>query len=101
MRVSCQQRQRIDRLIAKGERLDPLDLEDLNGWLQTAYKELECRPHVQQRFDRYCRSSCDATSMRVFVGIWILKLSLWTDASAHKDLYPPKARRLATSQRIR
>lgn len=101
MRISCQQKQRIDRLITRGESLDPLDLEGFYGWIQKAYKELEFRPHVQQRFDRYCRSSCDSNSMRVFVGLWILKLSLSTDTSAPRETFPIKERILYAGSRKR
>jgi len=67
---------KIITLIDKGRRLDPADLESFNRWAQNSYEALEFNPSQQQRFEKYCRMSCDSLKMRLFIGVWILSLSL-------------------------
>ena len=85
MTIPVQKKNRIRRLIAEGENLDPMDLEIFYRWVHTSYEALGFLPAVQQRFDKYCRSSCDSNTMRVYVGLWILKSSLWKDVGLSKD----------------
>jgi hypothetical protein len=74
--ISRANRERVFKLISDGETLDLLDLEDFYRWVNDSYEVLEFDPLHQQRFDDYCRSSCDSNLMRVFIGVWILKLAL-------------------------
>ena len=76
MKMSEQANAEIIGLIAEGECLDPNDLEGFYRWVQASYEALELDPFHQERFDEYCRSSYDSTSMRLYVGLWMLKLSL-------------------------
>ncbi len=76
MRGSEQGRARIAQLIDEAESLDSLDLTAFQRWVQASYEALEIDPWQQQRFDEYCRSSTDSTSMRLFVGVWMLRLAL-------------------------
>lgn len=76
MRGPEQGRARIVHLIDEAERLDSLDLTAFQQWVQDSYEALEFDPWQQQRFDEYCRSSSDSTSMRLFVGVWLLRQSL-------------------------
>jgi hypothetical protein len=76
VKISRRNRNRIFRLIAEGEALSPLDLVAFYRWANDSYKALELDPLKQQRFDKYCRSSCESNLMRVSIGIWILKLAL-------------------------
>jgi hypothetical protein len=85
MSISDRKKQRIYRLIAEGENLDPRDLEVFYRWVHSSYDALGFHPSLQQRFDDYCRSSGDSGSMRVYVGLWILRSSLWRDSERTKD----------------
>ncbi|MGO9122375.1 MAG: hypothetical protein ACLQPD_32775 [Desulfomonilaceae bacterium] len=76
MRGSEQARARIVQLIDEAESLDSLNLKAFQRWVQASYEALEFDPWQQQRFDEYCRLSSDTTSMRLFVGMWMLRLSL-------------------------
>ena len=76
MRISEQAKMNITRLIHEGDSLDPLDLEEVDRWMQVSYEALAFHRVQQERFDEYCRSSYDSTSMRLYVGLWMLKLSL-------------------------
>jgi hypothetical protein len=82
MSISEQTRTQIIRLIYEGEGLDPHDLESFYGWMQASYESLGFHPVQQQRFDEYCRSSHDSISMRLYVGVWMLKQSLFGADSA-------------------
>lgn len=76
MRFQDEKTKAIWCLIAAGENLDPDDLEAFYRWLHDSYEALGFDPLQQHRFEDYCRSSNDSISMRVFVGVWILKLAL-------------------------
>jgi hypothetical protein len=76
MKISTASRKRIFRLIAEGETLNPLDLEAFYRWVNDSYEALKFHPLQQQRFNEYCRSSCDTPSMRVYVGTWLLRLAV-------------------------
>jgi hypothetical protein len=77
VRIPDENTKLILRLIAEGENLDTDDLEAFYQWIHDSYEALEFNPVQKQRFDTYCRSSSDSTSMRVYIGVWILKLSIW------------------------
>jgi len=81
MTISYKKKEQLGRLADEGENLDPLDLEAFYRWMHTSYRALGFHPSQQQRFDTYCRSSGDSNAMRIYVGVWILRLSL-ADASA-------------------
>jgi len=85
MSVSNQKRKQIRKLVTQGENLDPLDLEAFYRWVHTSYKALGFYPDQQRTFDEYCRSSCDTFPMRVYVGLWILRLSLREAPSDNGD----------------
>ena len=76
VKISRANRERIFKLIGEAETLDLLDLEAFYRWVNDSYEVLEFDPLHQQRFNEYCRSSCDSNLMRVFIGVWILKLAL-------------------------
>jgi hypothetical protein len=76
MGIAEQTRTQIIRLIYEGESLDPDDLESFYGWMQASYEALGFHEVQQERFEHYCRSSYDSTSMRLYVGVWMLKQSL-------------------------
>jgi hypothetical protein len=82
VRISDAKKEQIMNLIAEGGNLDHGDLEAFYRWVDDAYEALGFDPLHAKRFDEYCRSSSDAYSARVFVGVWMLKLAL-EDASAH------------------
>lgn len=56
--------------------LNPFDLESFYHWTQDAYEALRHSPLEQRRFDECCRSSYDSTTMRLYLGVWLLKLSM-------------------------
>jgi hypothetical protein len=86
MKISTASRKRIFILIAEGETLNPLDLEAFYGWVNDSYEALRFHPLQQQRFDECCRSSCDSNSMRVYVGVWLLRLAVdGVDGKDHKN----------------
>ena len=76
MRISEQAKMNITRLIHERESLNPLDSEEVDRWMQASYESLGFHRVQQERFDEYCRSSDDSTSMRLYVGVWMLKLSI-------------------------
>ncbi len=87
MSISEQTRSQIMRLIYEGESLDPHDLESFCDWMQASYESLGFHPVQQERFDEYCRSSHDSISMRLYVGVWMLKQSLCgPDSAANGDI---------------
>jgi hypothetical protein len=86
MGISEQTRMQIIRLIYEGESLDPHDLESFYGWMEASYESLGFHPMQQERFEEYCRSSYDSISMRLYVGVWMLKQSLFgADSAANGD----------------
>ena len=86
MTISEQANAEIIGLIAEGECLDPNDLEGFYRWVQDSYEALGLDPVQQERFDEYCRSSCDSTCVRLYKGGWILKQSLFaTDDALEGD----------------
>ena len=99
MRISDRKKERIYSLIAEGEKLNPLNLFFFYRWVHAAYEELEFYPSVQERFDLYCRSSCDTNFMRVYLGLWLLKFSVRRDIAIGKD--PQSAERLNATALVR
>jgi hypothetical protein len=93
VRIPDQNTNLVLRLIAEGENLDTDDLIAFYQWIHDALEALEFNPVQKQRFDAYCRSSSDSVSMRVFVGVWILKLSIWEWS---QDLFDHQERLLLT-----
>jgi hypothetical protein len=77
MKISEQAKTQIQRLIDAGEGLDPFDLEAFYRWMRDSYEALSFHPVQQQRFDMYCRGSSDSRSMRLYVGLWMLKQALY------------------------
>jgi hypothetical protein len=71
-----QRTKQILRLISEGQNLNPVNLEAFYRWINDSYEALGSDPLQQQRFHEYCRSSCDSNSIRVYLGLWILKLAL-------------------------
>lgn len=76
MKISDPERQQIFKLITEGENLNPVELDLFYQWVQTSYEALGFHPGQQRRFDECCRSSCDSVFMRIYLGVWILRLSL-------------------------
>jgi hypothetical protein len=85
MRISEQAKSQVIRLIDDGESLDPFDLEAFYSWMQASHEALGFDTIRQQRFDKYCCSSVDCTSMRLYVGVWMLKQAL---SNAVPENYP-------------
>jgi hypothetical protein len=83
MPISEQARQRVIKHIDEAECLDPDDLATFYRWMKASYETLEFDPVQQQRFDKYCLSSCDSTYMRLYVGVWMLKQTLYKDVSEY------------------
>jgi hypothetical protein len=79
MTISEQACTEITQLIQEGECLNAHNLEAFYNWAEASYEALEFDPVQQQRFDEFCRSSCDYASMRLYMGVWMLKQAL------HKD----------------
>ena len=79
MSISEQAKTQLIQLIAEGECLDAHDLEAFYSWVEASYEALEFDPVQQRRFDEYCRSSYGYASMRLFVGVWMLKQALYKD----------------------
>jgi hypothetical protein len=87
MSISEQAKMDITRLIHEGESLDPLDSEEVDRWMQASYESLGFHRVQQERFDEYCRSSDDSTSMRLYLGVWMLKLSIiGADDTLNEDI---------------
>jgi hypothetical protein len=80
MAISQQNKTQIIRLIAEGECLNVYDLEEFYGWMEASYEALKLNPRLRNRFDEYCRSSCDSTSLRVCAGVLMLKDALNDDS---------------------
>ncbi len=80
MSISEEAKTHLIELICEGETLDPFDLEAFYSWMEASYEALEFDQVQQERFDKYCRSSYDSTSMRLYVGVWMLKQALYKDA---------------------
>ncbi len=86
MSISEQAKTHLIELIYEGETLDAFDLEAFYSWVEASYEALVFDPLQKERFDHYCRSSYDSTSMRLFVGVWMLKQALYREAP---EVYPP------------
>jgi hypothetical protein len=80
MSISEQAKTHVIELIYEGETLDAFDLVRFYSWVEASYEALVSDPLQQERFDEYCRSSNDFYSMRLFVGVWILKQALHEEA---------------------
>ena len=76
MSISEENRYQVIRLIDEAEGLDLVDSDSFDDWMQASYKALEFDPLQQQRFDQYCRSSCESVYIRLFIGVWMLLQSL-------------------------
>jgi hypothetical protein len=76
MSISEQAKTQIMQLIDKGQSLDPLDLGEVDRWVRASYEALKFDPVHQARFDEYCCAPWDPTSMRVCLGVWMLKQPL-------------------------
>jgi hypothetical protein len=76
---------RILKLITDGENLNPLNLEAVYRWINDSYEALGFDPLQQQRFDEYSRSSFDSFSIRIDLGVRILKLALGAILSDSRD----------------
>ena len=74
--ISEQTREQLLDLIARGENLNVKDLTAFYRWIEDSYEALKFHPVQRQRFEEYCRSSCDSDFMRIFVGVWMLRLAL-------------------------
>ncbi|HTY25312.1 MAG TPA: hypothetical protein VMC85_19430 [Desulfomonilaceae bacterium] len=85
MEISDQKRKQILRLITEGENLNLQRLGAFYRWVNDSYEALEFDPFQQQRFDEYCRSSCESHFIRVYIGLWILKLTLGTKRETHQS----------------
>jgi len=79
MSISEQAKTHLIGLIYEGETLDAFDLEGFYRWMEASYEALVFDPLQQERFDEYCRSSYDSNSMRLFVGVWMLKQALYKE----------------------
>jgi hypothetical protein len=86
VRQSDQEKETIKNLIADGRKLNPMDLACFYRWMDTAHAALRFDPHQQQRFEKYCRSSSDSNSVRLYIGIWILKLTVQEASSCIEHL---------------
>jgi len=73
MKISEQDKSRTIRLIGEEECLEPYDLEAFYRWMEASCEALKFDPVQQERFVRYCGSSCDSTSARLHMGLWMLK----------------------------
>ena len=80
---------RILKLITDGENLNPLNLEAVYRWINDSYEALGFDPLQQQRFDEYSRSSFDSFSIRIDLGVRILKLALGAILSDSRDHSEP------------
>jgi len=80
MSISEQAKTHLIELIYEGETLDAFDLEAFYSWVEASYEALVFKPLQQERFDKYCRSSYDGTSMRLFGGVWMLKQALYEES---------------------
>jgi hypothetical protein len=77
MRISEQAKTQLIRLTYEGETLDAFDLEAFYSLVEASYEALVFDALQQARFDEHCRSSYDSPSMRLFVGVWMLKQALF------------------------
>ena len=73
MKIPAQTRTQTLGLIDEGSSVDPSDLEVLHRWMQATYETLHFNSVQQRRFDEYCRSCCDSTSVRLYKGLMILE----------------------------
>lgn len=71
-----EKKQELHKLIREGETLDIGDLQQFYRWVHNSYDALRFHPTRQLGFDQCCRSSIDSFSMRVYIGLWMLKLTL-------------------------
>ena len=76
MDISEQAKTKIIQLIDEGQSLDPLDMGAVDRWVRASYEVLTFDPVHQARFDEYCCEPWDPTSMRVCLGLWMLKQPL-------------------------
>ena len=79
MSISEQAKTQLIQLIAEGEWLNDRNLEAFYSWAEASYEALEFDPVQQQRFDEFCLSSCGYASMRLYMGVWMLKQALYKD----------------------
>jgi len=78
----------IMQLIQEGKSLDPFDSVAFHRWMDSSHEALEFDPVQQERFHEYCRSSYGYASMRLYIGVWLLKQSLFVAEEAPEGHYP-------------
>lgn len=76
VRISDEKKKQIIRLIKQGESLTIQDSQAFQNWMRDSHEALEFHPLQKERFDRYCRFSCDSDSTRLYVGVWMLRLAV-------------------------
>ena len=81
MSISEEAKTRLMSLIYEGETLDAFDLVRFYSWVEASYEALVFDPLQQERFEKYCRSSCDYISTRLFGGVGVLKQALYKEPS--------------------
>ena len=87
MSISEQAKTQIMRLVYEGQRLDPLDLDEVDRWVRASYEALGFNPLHQAKFGEYCCSPWGPTSMRVQLGVWMLKQPLLgADGALDEDI---------------
>jgi hypothetical protein len=69
-------------LIDQVQSLDLLDAHQVDRWIRASYEALGFNPVHQAKFDEYCCSSWGPGSMRVSLGVWMLKQPLLAQNSA-------------------
>jgi hypothetical protein len=87
MSISEQTKTQIIRLVDEGQRLDPVDLDEVDRWAQASYEALEFNPVHQAKFGESCCSPWEPTCMRVQLGVWMLKQALpGADGAPEEDI---------------
>lgn len=76
MSISEQVKSQITRLIGQGQSLDPLDPDQIDRWVRASYEVLRFNPVHQAKFGEYCCLPWGPASMRVGLGVWMLKQPL-------------------------
>jgi len=87
------------KLIGEARRLDLLDAKTFNRWVQESYGALRFDPSLQQTFDEYCRSSVHPASMRLFLGVWLLRQCLYAHGSDGRGVHLGPTEKLGPEMR--
>ncbi len=74
--MSQRAKTQIIQLIEQGQVLDPRDSNGIDQWVRASYEVLGFDPVHQAKFEEYCCSSWGPASMRVCLGVWMLKQPL-------------------------